>query len=262
MKIVKHYFTKNACYKESNRLTPKGFMIHSTGANNPNLCRYIDDPKNLGKNKYGNHWNQYTPDGRWVCVHGFIGLDKNKDVKVYNTLPVNIQAWHCGGSANYSHIAYEICEDDLKDEKYFKTAMDTAMQVAAYYCRKYGWTAEKVICHAEGYRKGMASNHGDIETWLKKHGKNMEWFRDGVRRYIKDNAGTKKPNVKKPSKFKPYTAKVTVDMLNIRKSPNTKYAPVGSVKKGEVYTIVGESGSWGKLKSGAGWICLKYTKKI
>jgi len=38
------------------------------------------------------------------------------------------------------------------------------------------------------------------------------------------------------------------------------------VKKGEVYTIVGEASGqgasmWGKLKSGAGWISLDYTQK-
>lgn len=31
---------------------------------------------------------------------------------------------------------------------------------------------------------------------------------------------------------------------------------------GEVYTIVEESGEWGKLKSGAGWIHLGYTWKL
>ena len=34
------------------------------------------------------------------------------------------------------------------------------------------------------------------------------------------------------------------------------------VKKGEVFTIVGEQQGWGRLKSGAGWIALSYTKKI
>jgi N-acetylmuramoyl-L-alanine amidase len=33
------------------------------------------------------------------------------------------------------------------------------------------------------------------------------------------------------------------------------------VKKNGVYTIVAESNGWGKLKSGAGWIDLKQTKR-
>ena len=37
-----------------------------------------------------------------------------------------------------------------------------------------------------------------------------------------------------------------------------------TVKRNQVYTIVDENadGSWGKLKSGAGWICLAYTNKV
>lgn len=183
--ITKHYFTKNECYKVGAHLEPKGFMIHSTGADNPNLSRYIDDPKNLGPNKYNNHWNQFRPDGRQVCVHGFIGLDKNKKIKVYNTLPTDMQAWHCGGSANTTHIGYEICEDNLKDKDYFEEAMDVAMEVCAYYCMMYDFSYKNVISHAEGYKKGVASNHGDIDYWLKKYNKDMNWFREGVKKKIK-----------------------------------------------------------------------------
>lgn len=62
---------------------------------------------------------------------------------------------------------------------------------------------------------------------------------------------------------KPYTVKITTDVLNVRKEPTTDSAIVTTVRKGEVYTIVGESsnGKWGKLKSGAGWISLAYTQK-
>ena len=38
--------------------------------------------------------------------------------------------------------------------------------------------------------------------------------------------------------------------------------PGGTVKKGEVYTIVETKGNWGKLKSGAGWVYLDYCTKI
>lgn len=59
-----------------------------------------------------------------------------------------------------------------------------------------------------------------------------------------------------------FKVKITTDVLNIRKSPDVNSAKVGSVKKGEVFTIVKTSGDWGCLKSGAGWINLKYTQKI
>ena len=61
--------------------------------------------------------------------------------------------------------------------------------------------------------------------------------------------------------FQPYLVKVTVDALNIRKGPGTKYEKVGCIKTYGIYTIVEEQDGWGKLKSGAGWICLKYTER-
>lgn len=63
------------------------------------------------------------------------------------------------------------------------------------------------------------------------------------------------------TKFKPYTVKVTADVLNVRKGAGTNYAVTTTIRRNEVYTIVAESNGWGKLKSGAGWICLDYTVK-
>lgn len=75
-----------------------------------------------------------------------------------------------------------------------------------------------------------------------------------------------KPATTKPSAFKPYKVKVTCDVLNVRKGAGSNTQIMGTVKKGEVYTIIAEkkSGSltWLKLKSGTGYICSKYTSKI
>lgn len=59
-----------------------------------------------------------------------------------------------------------------------------------------------------------------------------------------------------------YLVKVTCDILNVRSGPGTNYGITTKVKKGEVYTIVGENNGWGQLKSGAGWISLNYTTKV
>lgn len=59
-----------------------------------------------------------------------------------------------------------------------------------------------------------------------------------------------------------YKAKITASTLNVRIGPGTVYAIVTTVKKDDVYTIVEVKNNWGKLKSGAGWISLEYTKKL
>ena len=56
--------------------------------------------------------------------------------------------------------------------------------------------------------------------------------------------------------------KVTASSLNIRKGAGTSYPVVGCIKGEGTYTIVAESNGWGKLKSGAGWISLAYTKRV
>ena len=55
--------------------------------------------------------------------------------------------------------------------------------------------------------------------------------------------------------------KVNTDVLNVRKAPSTSSAIATTVRRNEVYTIVEESGGWGRLKSGAGWISLDYCSK-
>lgn len=66
--------------------------------------------------------------------------------------------------------------------------------------------------------------------------------------------------------FEPYRVQVTADSLNIRAGAGTNYKKVGAITDNGIYTIVEESSgkgatNWGKLKSGAGWIALDYTKR-
>lgn len=62
-----------------------------------------------------------------------------------------------------------------------------------------------------------------------------------------------------------YLVKINTDELNVRSGPGTGYKVNTKVHRNEVYTIVSEhyngKTKWGRLKSGAGYISLKYTKK-
>lgn len=62
--------------------------------------------------------------------------------------------------------------------------------------------------------------------------------------------------------FESYIVKVTANVLNVRSGAGTNYKINRTVKAGEAYTIVEEQNGWGKLKSGAGWISLEYTKRV
>ena len=50
--------------------------------------------------------------------------------------------------------------------------------------------------------------------------------------------------------------------LDIRTSPGVDYEKTGKYTGTGIFTIVREMDGWGKLKSGAGWICLKYTERV
>lgn len=186
MNLKKLIFTNNDCYKAGKKITPKGIMVHSTGANNPNLRRYVGpDDGLLGVNQNGNHWNKA---GSSKCVHAFIGKLKDGSVATYQVLPWDHRGWHCGsgrkGSGNNTHISFEICEDGLTDLAYFGKVYREAVELTAYLCKKYGLdpTADGVvICHSEGAERGIASNHGDVMHWFPKHGKSMYTFRRDVK---------------------------------------------------------------------------------
>jgi len=185
MNLRKLILTENACYKAGRKITPKGIMVHSTGANNPYLCRYLGpDDGVLGANKYNNHWNQDKPNGREVCAHAFIGKVKNGTIATYQTLPWDHRGWHAGGDANDTHIGFEICEDNLTDATYFKAAYNEAIELCAHLCKLYGLTEKDIIGHYEGHQKGIASNHGDPKNWFPNHGKSMDTFRYDVKKLL------------------------------------------------------------------------------
>lgn len=195
MRLIKCILTANDCYKAGRTITPKGVMIHSTGANNPAVARYVQPVDTqadaaslytvLGTNRNKNDWNNPGLD---VCVHACVGKLADGGVGSVQTLPWNHRGWHAGtgtsgGSANNTHIAFEICEDGLADAAYFGKVYQEAVELTAMLCKQYNLNPLAdgvVICHSEGYQRGVASNHADVMHWFPKHGKNMDTFRQDV----------------------------------------------------------------------------------
>lgn len=68
--------------------------------------------------------------------------------------------------------------------------------------------------------------------------------------------------VEQPKSEVPYLIRVTATLLNYRRGPSMNDAVAGTIKNGGVYTIIEEKDGWGKLKSGAGWINLKFVEKV
>mgnify|MGYP001623799433 FL=1 len=195
MRLIKCMLTANDCYKAGRTITPKGVMVHSTGANNPLVARYVQPVEGqsneaqlkaeIGGNRNANDWNNPGLD---VCTHAFVGKLADGGVGTVQTLPWNHRGWHAGtgtsgGSANNTHIAFEICEDDLTDEGYFRKVYQEAVELTAMLCKTYNLNPLAdgvVICHSEGYQRGVASNHADVMHWFPKFGKSMDTLRADV----------------------------------------------------------------------------------
>ena len=267
MNIKPCILTKNDCYTKGEKIDKvTGIVVHSTGSNNKNIKRYVQPLKtdsnydaiiaDIGKNSNGNHWNRSDFS---KCVHAFIGANVKGEVVTYQTLPWDTCCWGCGkgkkGSYNYNpqaRIQFEICEDDLTSEAYFNTVMREAQKLCAWLCKKFKLSVDQVCSHKEAKRAGYASNHADIDHWLAKFGKDMDWFRSEVQALMVDT----------------FKVRVRIDNLNIRTGPGTNYSTTGRFTGKGVFTIVevlqgkGSTKGWGKLKSGAGWISLDYADRV
>lgn len=191
MNLLTCLLTNNLCYKANKQIIPKGIMVHSTGANNPNLKRYVqpyDNPDTpellalLGVNEYHNDWNHTD---RQACVHAFIGKLADGSIATVQTLPWYWRGWHAGTgttgqSANNTHISFEICEDDLTDKNYFEQTKNEAVELVAMLCKLYDLNPMQdgvIICHQDGYKRGIAENHSDIYNWWPKFSYTMDHFR-------------------------------------------------------------------------------------
>lgn len=247
MNLNQCMFTNNNCYKTGKKIVVKGIMLHSTGCNNPNLRRYVgpDDGK-LGPTS-SSHWNVAKPGGRNVCVHGFIGKLLDGSIATYQTLPWNMVGWHSGNnSTNNSYIGFEICEDDLKSKEYFNAVYQEAVELCIHLCKEYNLTEKNIICHSEGYKMKMASNHADVMHWFPKYGKSMDTFRSDVA------AGLKRAPEKKVK-----TGKVNTSTLNIRSGPGASYKDIGDLKSGDIVEILEEKDGWYKIVEEK-WVSGKY----
>ena len=65
---------------------------------------------------------------------------------------------------------------------YFAAVWERSVILCAKLCEMCHLDPMKdIICHAEGYRNGVASSHADIEHWWPYHGKGMADFRKAVK---------------------------------------------------------------------------------
>lgn len=271
--IYRRFFTNADCYTRGTKQTSVGVQVHSTGANNPYLKRYVQpDDGRLGKNTNGNSHNR---KGLNVCASAYIGKLADGTVAVYQTLPWNYRCWLSGsgtnGNANkLGYVGFEICEDNKKDEAYFQAAvMGAAVDLTAHLCMLFGTTPQAVVRnfsqgaalavmdHRELNSRKLASNHGDILHWSRLYGVTMDTFRAAVEEamregvsvtYIDCDSGKAEtvegqPNDNKSEMNPLHQAKVTCpgSYLNIRAAKGKNATALGRVNRGETVDVLDDT---------------------
>lgn len=193
MRLLQNIMTKNLAYIENRWIIPRRIVWHSTGANNPNLRRYVGpDDGLLGVNKYKNYWNRpYEEMKRKIAPHGAIGKLADETIATYLLLPIKdgkiMRGHHTGtgknGNGNDTCIGFEICEDGLNDKAYAMAVYKEACEFTAYLCEQFNLDPlgeDVIIDHARAYQLGIASNHGDVMHWFGRYGITLDKIRRDV----------------------------------------------------------------------------------
>lgn len=190
--------------------------------------------------------------------------------KKYSSLSNSLSAKYYGICQNNNSISIEMCSRkkntstlNATDDDWYLTdaTVNNAILLTKYLMQTYGINSDHVIMHS------MVTGKWCPQPWSKNEAALSGWY------YFLNKIGGKfkaitsniiiEDQIKEESTDSriPYLAKVNADTLNIRSGPGTQYSIVGTVRKGSVYTIVDEENNFGKLKSGAGWLSLKYLQK-
>lgn len=287
LKIYRLFFTNSDCYKSGTKQVSKGVQVHSTGANNPYLKRYVQpNDGRLGINQYGNSHNRPGVD---VCASAYIGKLENGTVAVYQALPWDMRCWISGkgknGNANrLGYIGYEICEDTLNNETYFNEAvMTVAVNLTAHLCQIMGVTPDSVVAsysegnalsvmdHSELYANGLASGHSDITHWLRRYGKRMKDFRQAVQQAMDEGVDVEYVDASETIVEEWTDVNATYEIyaanggyVNLRSEPNTESESLEKLRNGDRVTVLARSNIWSKCetKNNVGYVMTDFLVEV
>ena len=200
--------------------------------------------------------NNYNP-------HLFVSIHHNAvGVSSWSTATGVETYWHTYGTANDKKVA-TLIQGKLASKTGLRNRGVKQAQFAVLGCK-----ATAILVEG-GFMDG-----GDYDYITSDKGQQAyaEAVAEGIIEYLgltkKVGATAQKPSTTTSSSQSltgsNFTVKIKVGSLNIRQSASFDSKVVGTVKKGEVYTIVQVKNGLGLLKSGAGWISMgtAYVEKV
>lgn len=275
--LIKHNYSKRTD-------TIKYICIHDTG--NPG--------KNAGVD---NHFNYFNGGDRNASADYFVEDKKiGQFIEDHNYSWAVGDGGGKYGITNNNSVSIELC---INPESNRATAINNLVDLTKHLMAKYNIPADRVVRHYDASRKSCPNSMkaNNWAEWLEIKARisdsntsqnstststdNLYRVRKSWNDVASQKGAYKDLNnaineCKKYSNYKvfdgngnqvypevstSFLVKVTADVLNVRSGAGTSHNITTTIKKNEVYTIVETKNNWGKLKSGAGWICLDYTVK-
>ncbi len=183
MELIESIVTKNPCYAAGKKITVKGLMLHSVGCPQPAARVFIKGRIDHAESK--------------ECAHAYIDAHTGE---IYQALPWDYRAWHCGEYGNNYYIGVEMCEppclmytgpntficsNEQEAQEMVRRTLNAATELFAFLCKRYGLDPlgdGVIISHKEGYDRRMASKRGDPDHLFRQLHMNytMDDFRKAV----------------------------------------------------------------------------------
>lgn len=194
----------------------------------------------------------HTSNNRYAGAHYFVD-----DATVYQSIADLKIAYSVGGGrqsssggsmygkiTNTNSISIEMCS---KNGMITAATISNAVSLGKKLMKKYNIPIKNVYRHWDVNGKSCPGWSG----WTGNNASKWKSLKNKLESTTTANTSSKS-----------FKVKVTADTLNVRAGAGTSYKVVKTVKKGEAFTIIDETESWYKLKSGEGWIAKKYCEKV
>jgi len=242
MKVNKNYISNNNTYASN---APKYLVIHNT------------DNFNAGANALAHAKAQYNGNFEGMSAHYYVD-DGNV---AYQAAAHSNGCWHVGVNyggrffgivGNTNSIGIEMC---VQNGYNFAKALNNTVELVRQLMEELGIPADRVLQHYDVCAKNCPSQIRAKSKWNE------------FKTLISGSSSSFSRNMSNwvLTTYTPGLYQVQVNVLNIRSGPGTGSGVVGKITDKGTYTITEiQNSSWGRLKSGAGWIncSTSYCKKI
>lgn len=295
-KAVKAGFSAGALYKSEKLLCGVGKAASVTIHNTGDLAGVYDDAEQYTRATWPNEnmnsarVHYYVDDvGAWQNLKAGTGLCEADPVGKAEV------SWHSGDGSiadggNMTSISIEIIMGESTETD--KKAYDNGARIAAWLLWKNELTIDKLVTHTYWVNKLNGKVFADVDSQCTNPISGQKWcptyifasntpsvarnnwlaFKQLVNSYLQQlKCQSEEPKVETPETPEesnnnqlPFAFKVKKEGLMIHTDPS-EYDKITRVIEPGVFTIVELRGSWGRLKSGAGWIWLgdtSYSQKL